>query len=349
MNYDIVIATRNRSNLLRKTIPTILAQERKPNKLIIVDASDDHERTCQTVLDTIDKFPIKLEILQSEANLPLQRNIGLNKVESPIVMFPDDDVFWLPGAAEAVMRIYERDTAGVVGAVAVVYVPDPPDGTDYVSESGYKMRYSHRIRQKFNAIYSWLSLRVFPDPLWIHGFAQLTTLSELTPKWLSAENAVIGINGGFSYRVECFSDRGYDADLGAYVGYAKCEDTEACFHVMHNYILVGARNAKLFHHKHPSNRAEGFKLGFISQLNRTYVVCKHSPKGSKARAAIKRFSIFMLLQYISEIHTKFGRDRVRGTLSAMRAQKELLSVSPNCLRKCYLRICEKIIGQHPHR
>lgn len=350
MDYDVVIATRNRPEALKLSIPLILTQERPPKKLIIVDASDDHQLICKTVKEALGACPVELVILNSQPNSARQRNIGLKYVESPIVMFPDDDSLWWPGVAEAIMRIYERDKNGVIGGVCAAMATQRNPEMHRVEEAGYKMRLSDRVRRQIGQAYNRFTRFCYLDPLWLHGRSRLGV--QPAPEWLSEENAVLVEHmGGYrmSFRTHVFEERGFDEDLGAYVGYAKCEDTEFCFYVMRKKLLVGARNAKVFHYKFPSRRGAGFKLGFISQLNPAYIVCKHSPKGSIARRAIRPYSVYRLMQYMLGIHTQFGRELVRGMLLATCQIKELLQSPPNCLRECYLKLCKQALSENMQR
>ena len=57
MTYDVVIATRNRPEALRLSIPLILKQGRPPTKLIIVDASDDHQLIRKTIKEVTGAWP----------------------------------------------------------------------------------------------------------------------------------------------------------------------------------------------------------------------------------------------------------------------------------------------------
>lgn len=128
MNYDVIIATRNRSEALKLSIPLILQQGHPPQNLIIVDASDDHETVRETVIEIVGEFACSLKILHCRPNLPYQRNRGLEHVESPVVILPDDDSFWWSGVGEAIMRVYERDNDGDIGGVCAVATPTPPPG-----------------------------------------------------------------------------------------------------------------------------------------------------------------------------------------------------------------------------
>jgi len=351
MDYDVVVATRNRPEALRLSIPLILGQGRPPHQLIIVDASDDHEQTRQSVIRAVGDSPVKLEILYSrQPNIALQRNMGIDCVKSPVVMFTDDDVFWWQGVGEAIMRVYERDRNGHIGGVCGVLATDPPPEAQLFVGSVYKMRLTDCIRQRIEFRYNKFVYRFCPDPFWIHGRSRWNV--QPVPDWLPKENAVlVEYMGGarMSFRTEAIRSRGFDEDLGAYLGYSKSEDTEASFYVMQKRLIVGVHDAKLYHHKFPGQRAESFDLGFISLFNPAYIVCRYSPNGSAAREAVKQFSIFKLMQYVLRMHTKFGRDRVRGAMLAIRLMKILLNTPPARLRERYLELCENALQGHESR
>ena len=46
LDFDVVIATRNRPQALELSIPLILGQSRQPKKLIVIDSSDDQTRVA---------------------------------------------------------------------------------------------------------------------------------------------------------------------------------------------------------------------------------------------------------------------------------------------------------------
>src|SRR6201986_4503415 len=109
MSYDCVIATRNRLKALRMSIPLILKQDILPERLIIVDASDEHDSVKTEVHEISEQLGFKNTLLvrSDSPNSARQRNIGLQLVEAPVVMFPDDDSMWHGGFAANVLKIYE--------------------------------------------------------------------------------------------------------------------------------------------------------------------------------------------------------------------------------------------------
>jgi glycosyltransferase involved in cell wall biosynthesis len=347
MDYDVVIATRNRAEVLKISIPLILEQSRPPRKLIVVDSSDNHDLVGRTVQAVTSGSKVGLEILYSQkACSAYQRNLGIERVESPVVMFPDDDSLWWPDVAEEIMSIYEQDTDGDIGGVCGRETIQPPPDIGVFGGNTYKMRLSDRMRQKIDRFRHKFDDKFCPDPLWIYGRSQWNVRP--FPAWLSnVDAALVEFMGGFrmSFRTELIRKYGFDEDLGAYVGYAAYEDADASFKVLREKIIVGAHNAHIYHYKAPVKRAGGFELGFILLFNRAYLICRFSPPDSAARKALKKFAIYKLAQYMLGMHSKYGRDRVRGVLKAIKAMKILLETPQDCLRERYLELSQKAILQ----
>lgn len=67
MDFDLVIVTRNRAAILRRSIPLMLAQSRLPRRLLVVDSSDDHSEVRAEVEQTVcsAKTPVELLFLES--------------------------------------------------------------------------------------------------------------------------------------------------------------------------------------------------------------------------------------------------------------------------------------------
>lgn len=122
LTFDTVIATRNRPEALALSIPLILGQSRQPEKLIVIDSSDDHQAVKSVVEKAVRDWPGEVILRASERGSSLQRNIGLEHVAADVVFFPDDDSMLHPGTTEAIMRVYELDRdcriAGVCAADA---------------------------------------------------------------------------------------------------------------------------------------------------------------------------------------------------------------------------------------
>jgi glycosyltransferase involved in cell wall biosynthesis len=162
--YDCVIATRNRINALRMSIPLILRQDVPPRRLIVIDASDDHESLITEVGNIGDRlgFGNTVVVRSDRPSLTRQRNIGLQFVQAPIVMFPDDDSMWRPGFASSVMNVYQSDTREQVGGVSGVGVIAPPLE---LRQPAYKRSKFTSIKRAVQPYRIYIEQRAFRDHL----------------------------------------------------------------------------------------------------------------------------------------------------------------------------------------
>lgn len=285
LDFDIVIATRNRQSVLPLSLRTMLSQSRLPRHLIVVDSSDDHSEVRQIVesaVGTIDGR-IDSQIIRSERGLTYQRNVGLKRVQSPVVFYPDDDALWFPGVAEAVMKIYEQDREGIVGCVAQEDSPVPPPGIIERTATPYRVSLRDRFSRLTMPITHPLDARIFPDPMFPADKWMDMWGAKNHPGWLDPEEGrLCGPVTGFrmTYRTDVLRKMGgFDENLGQY---SLFEDSDASIGSFKEKINVVARRAKTFHYRHPAARTNGAEFGMMSILNRTYIVCKHSPPGSTA-------------------------------------------------------------------
>jgi len=342
MEYDIVIATRNRAPILEVSIPLMLSQGRRPRRVIVVDSSDDDQAVPKTLESISAADPIDLKYVRSEIGSAHQRNVGLRSVISPVVMFPDDDSLWLPGVADAVMRIYELDQDKVIGAVCAAEALSPPPGVFATAKRAYEMSWKDRLKLKIERWRNAMEQRFAPDPCWLHGKSRWTVRP--VPPWLAAENAVlVEYMTGFrmSFRTDLIHRCGFDEAL---TSYSLFEDVEASFTIMRTHLIIGARHAQVFHYRSPGKRTDGRRRGAFEILNRAYVVSKHSPQGSVARSLMRRYGHYKLAQYALACHTPFGRERFRGAWRALKCLDAIVSAPAEFLPREYTRqleICTK--------
>lgn len=357
MDFDIVIATRNRTASLRLSLPLMLSQRRLPRALIVVDASDDASspggglprrvgETERVVRDSVaaSGASLRFRVVPSEAGTSLQRNIGLTLVESPVVLFPDDDALWFPGFAESVMRIYERDAEGLIGAVAGTESPEPPPGVlpgARAASDGLSVRIPGVVEKALDLF----ERTFFPDPFFAQ--ARLLCRAGPGPGWLAGERAhVAPTMTGFrmSFRTDLIRRTGFDEALGRY---SLFEDHDACMSVLRSHLIVVAESARVFHHRVPEQRADPFELGVMHILNRAYILSKHAPAGSPStRPALMRYACYKLVRYLLRSHSPAMRRRLAGAWRATRRASLLCRTGPSGdLPERYLRLREECLGR----
>jgi glycosyltransferase involved in cell wall biosynthesis len=333
MDYNIVIATRNRPEILAISVPLMLSQSRRPRKLIVVDSSDDADAVKRSI-ERSAVGAVDVELIRSKPGLTHQRNVGLRHVTSDVVMYPDDDSLWLPTVAESIMRVYERDDRDHIGAVCAAESTVPPEGVIASARAAYHMSARDQMKLRIGKRRNQLENRFVPDPFMLHGRSRWSV--KPTPAWLADEDAVlVEWMTGFrmSFRTDIIRRTGFDETFG---NYGQFEDVEASFQVLKTHLLVGARRAKVFHYRSPVKRAHGRRMGACQVLDRAYIVSRHSPEGSAARQLLPTYCRYKAAQYLLACHTKFGRDRFKGAIGALRRVGKILQSPPSTLSMTYL-------------
>ncbi|WP_315549319.1 glycosyltransferase [Microbacterium aurum] len=341
LDYDVVVATRNRLDMLGLTLPLFLAQSRKPARIIVVDRSDDHDsiRALCERISAGERIPVEVHYGDA-ANLPAQRNQGIERVESEVVLFPDDDSMWFPDTAERVVSVFEADSAHLYGAVSAVDVyespvplgDDAPQRRTRLTERPSIMR----VRNGFEAA-------LVPQPFEIYGRARS---AELSPAARAAglRHPLVGTIGGYrmSFRTETAKRVRFDPVLGSKVGYGTHEDKDMALRVLREGQLIAvAEDARVFHNVHPGKRAGGFEYGYFHVLNYVYICRKVMPDPSPALAGMRRYLRYKVALYRLRRGDDYGRDVHRGALVALTDGEQLLAGSPESLADRYETLAER--------
>lgn len=345
LHYDAVISTRNRPEALALSIPLLIGQSRPPARLIVIDSSDDHASAAEAVATATAGWEGEVVVEASPPGLPLQRNRGLARVTAPVVVFPDDDSLFLPGALAEIMQVYEADTDGRIAAVCAAETTDVPAVVH--DTAAYRMRRDHMRDTVPRRMRRWLERRVSALKPALSIGMSLNCRHPL-PDWCVGRDVVaVEYMTGFrmSFRTEVIRPIGFDETLG---GYALEEDVDASFTAMRSGLVVGARRAKVYHHRYPSGRGDAFARGRMEVLNRAYVLAKHTtgPLGSpelarRARRAHRDFVAAKLVSMVPGLASASGRARFAGAWAGMRAAPSLWSSAPAERRRLY---CAAVAG-----
>ncbi|HXE25636.1 MAG TPA: glycosyltransferase [Roseiarcus sp.] len=342
MPYDCVIATKNRVNALKMSIPLILKQEILPGRLIIVDASDDHDSVKAEIGQISEQFRFKNAIVvKSDApNSARQRNVGLQLVEAPIVMFPDDDSMWHRGFASNVLKIYDADVRRQVGGVSGLGVQAAPPELE---QPAYKKGAFASLKSAVQPYRNEIENRLFPHPFGLIGLAT----------WTDDVDVVDGINSkriphitGFrmSFRTDAMREVGFDETLGYGAGYAYHEDLDASLRLERlGYALVSAENARVCHYSFPGRRGKGYDYGFISIANCVYICRKTIGPDVKIYSVLERYLKYKLSLYASRLYSGHAREVFQGAFDAWRNRSRLLQANEAGLSDAYKALFDQYI------
>lgn len=346
LGYDVVIATRNRPDALKLSLPLLLHQSEPPKSIIIVDSSDDHSNVAKLVRTITDSFRVNVIIRRSERGLTLQRNIGLSEVNSEVVFFPDDDALFLPNAAREVMRIYEYDEERKVSAINPADSPFAPTGV--LASAGYAMSYQHLAMARTVRSRTWLARRIHSlNPKYFIGDILLRR-SQTLP-WLREMDAIpVEWMTGYrmTFRTEVIKQFGFER---AFSGYSLFEDVDASWAAWRSGVVVGANRAKVYHHKFPSPRSDNYSLGAMSILNLAFLMAKHSAdlglskqEVLKSHRLTKSYATIRILSRVARASKQRNREELSGMKQALREVDSLFYAPRNELVATYVTAKDKL-------
>jgi hypothetical protein len=324
------------------SIPLILKQEILPDRLIIVDASDDHDSVKTEVGQISERFGFKnTVVLKSDAaSLTRQRNIGLGVVEAPIVMFPDDDSMWHRGFASNILKVYDADVRRQVGGVSGLPVAEPPPE---LAQPLYKKSTFGDLKAAIQPYRGSFEKRYFPKPLDLIALATWTDRIDVVDDLYSRR--VPHITGfRMSFRTDVVRQVGFDETLGYGAGYSYHEDFDVSLAIERlGYALVSAERAKVCHYSFPGKRAGGYSYGFCSIANTVYVSKKHIGPDTHIYRDLDRYLKYKVSLYGSRCYSDHGRDVFLGAFSAWRNRSRLLDVDNANLSDAYKALCDEYL------
>jgi predicted nucleotidyltransferase len=134
LSVSVVIAARNRAEMLRRALESLLRQERLPDEVVVVDnASTD--TTADVALSFRDRLNLKL-VREDQVGIPHARNAGLRHAAGDILAFIDDDCEAEPGWLAEMEKPFLKDPhVGSVGGNLI-----PADGQTELVARFYSSR-----------------------------------------------------------------------------------------------------------------------------------------------------------------------------------------------------------------
>jgi peptidoglycan/xylan/chitin deacetylase (PgdA/CDA1 family) len=122
-----VVPTKDRPAHVTAAVDRLLVQTRPPQRIVVVDASDPPFEASAGLVDRARNAGVDLVVVSHEPSTSAQRNFGLQFVETPIVLFHEDDLAIDVEYAAALLRPLEQDGSEQLGGAAAS--PVSPDAS----------------------------------------------------------------------------------------------------------------------------------------------------------------------------------------------------------------------------
>lgn len=248
---SVIVCTKDRRSDLRDFLDSLVSQIRKPDELLIIDASEREEDIESMVKSKVSGNICPVKYYKTRPNLAFQRNFAVSKLDErcEIVSFFDDDVVLDPNYISSAMEVFEKgggpDIAGVSGKIS------------NARETGAK------LIQKFFCLYSSKKGRILKSGFNVRNLDGLN--EPVFIEWMPG--------GMATYRKSIFSNFRFDEYYSR--NGAGREDLDFSFKVSRRYKLLFIPNAVLEHKESGISRISEEQFGYIQVVERYYFIKKN--------------------------------------------------------------------------
>ena len=252
MTVSVVICTRNRPDDLRACLASLAAQRRRPEEVVVVDASDGDASARVVGAWARGARRIAVRVLRAAPGLTRQRNLGVAATHGDLVTFLDDDVVLAPGYLAAIVQLFQVDPllGGAEGTVET-----------------RPLRGRRRLVNAARALFGMNSLGRRRG-VKRSGFVTY----DPWPRAARVVTCLVGCN--MSFRREVFLRFRFDE---WYDGYGLGEDMDFSYRVSRVHRLVQTPHARLVHRVSPVAREAIPRLHEMTAVNHFYFVRKNLP------------------------------------------------------------------------
>jgi glycosyltransferase involved in cell wall biosynthesis len=126
--YSAVVPTKDRQEAADAAVEVLLGQTRQPERIVVADASARPYEPADAVAARAARLAVDLVVVEGRPSTSGQRNLGARRVETPIVLFLDDDVRIPPEYAEVLLERWDRAGLDAFGGMAGTPAVVPRNG-----------------------------------------------------------------------------------------------------------------------------------------------------------------------------------------------------------------------------
>ena len=250
---SVIVATRNRAAVLRRTLESLAGQSCQPAELIVVDASEDDLTRLLCVDKPVENLCSHIRWHAADvAGAGAQRNQGLRDCATPFIGFFDDDILFEPDCIRKLWRGLQSDDQ--LGGVNAMITNQRYQSPGAVSRFVFRMM-ADRVESSYAGRVLGPAVNLLPE--------DRDDLPEVVPvEWLNTTCAL--------YRREALPDPPFPEH---FTGYSLMEDLSLSLTVGKRWKLANARTARIFHDSQPgSHKSDPADLAEMQLVNRYYVM-----------------------------------------------------------------------------
>jgi glycosyltransferase involved in cell wall biosynthesis len=304
---SVVIPTRNRASVLRRTLESLALQSSQPERIILVDASEDSATRSMCLERPVSGLGTEvIWLAAASVGAASQRNQGMLACGHPIVGFFDDDILFRPDCIARLWGALQSDpTLGGVSAMIENQRYQPPGPTSrfmfQLMAGRPEMSYAGRVLGP--------AVNLLPE--------DREDLPEVVRvEWLNTTCAM--------YRRESLPDPPFP---GHFTGYSMMEDLTLSLTIGKRWKLANARTARIFHDSQLGpHKSDVAALAEMELVNRHYVMTRVL---SRSRwIDYLRLAIWELFQIVVPATTRQGLSSLhRVLIGKARGLRRLITAS----------------------
>lgn len=263
---SVVIPTRDRASVLRRTLESLSAQSMQPAQVLLVDASEDgstRKLCCEQRIPKLESDVVWLPVQVPGA--ASQRNEGMRQCRHAVIGFFDDDVLFEPDCIARLWRALQSDPS--LGGVNAMITNQHYESPGRVSRSvfrlmagGPQLTYAGRVLGP--------AVNLLPE--------DRADLPEIVPvEWLNTTCTL--------YRREALPNPLFP---NHFTGYSLMEDLALSVTVAKRWKLANVRTARLYHDSQPgAHKDETVAISRMELVNRHYIMTNVMKRRSAANYA----------------------------------------------------------------
>ncbi|MGF1633625.1 MAG: glycosyltransferase family 2 protein [Phycisphaerae bacterium] len=349
-DWDLVIATYNRPEILKLAVRLAATQTRPPKGIYVVDAGPDPAGVAELVRQDLQKHGAGhipyTHVPAQVTSLTVQRNQGVAMASAEVLFLIDDDSLMYPNCAEKIMEVYDADTAHVIAGVQAVEVRiSPMDTTDPAELQSVEKKEGGgskgpmppddrpliNLRRWFDREVLLMDRRMLFIPYDGHFHdPPRPPCAEIYRTWPTP----LFHGCRMTFRRDVLLKEPAEPLLRYY---AAAEDLDLSYRASRHGHLLNCGDAKLYHHTAGGGRMSRKAATALGILNIAAFTRKHSNDlerdGRKVRTLVRRR---LLAEALKDLLTRrFDFPQFRGILLARPHVKHILKMSLSQLEEAY--------------
>lgn len=283
---EVVIPTRNRAAVLRRTLESLAEQPVQPARVVVVDASDDEATHSLCVSESIPGLDSDVAWCAAEVvGAASQRNQGVRQCTQPVIGFFDDDILL---AADCFVRLWRALHCNLhPGGVNAMITNQHYHPLGFVSHALFRFM-AGQTEPSYAGRVLGPAVNILPE--------DRDDLPEVVPvEWLNTTCTL--------YRREALPNPPFPEH---FTGYSLMEDVALSLTVGKHWKLANARTARIHHDSQPgTHKSDPKTVAKMQLLNRHYVMTQIM--GRNRVADYLKLIVYELFTLLSSQQSPAGR------------------------------------------